>query len=495
MSKFDDIFSRKAKEAFENYNADHLAGDGWDSFASRYGKQRRRTIVFPLWARAASIIILVTAGVLFMNRFISRNPGEPTGLTAQQSGNEMSDSTEAQTDTNAVETATTASVPVIADNELSTRETVTGAGQTGNDGRRVRQATDTGGLDGLTPDTGNLASGQTGDAQTRKTGNLAAEQTGDAQARKTGNLATGRTRETDSRTWQVRETGSLAAGQSNEPAIAVVTESDKMDDIYAGVNLALNPIEIRLTEKADSRLNLPPVKVLDDYRAQPRQKMTTTLMTGLSGLMASIDNATTTAQGVSIGFYVERQLTRRISVRPGLAMAKHSYGMEGTPEEVLAGANTIMDYAAPELNGLSGTTSSYEADIDLLLMEVPVNFVFSLWRRAEKNFFISTGASTMLYLSQHMTGSFNNTYTKTMADSYGGTTYATKTTTVQVEREHHLLNRVDFLGLANFSAGYSMPFGRGTHLLLEPFVQLPVKDLTSMNLRIRYGGLSMKIQF
>ncbi|HOR10235.1 MAG TPA: outer membrane beta-barrel protein [Bacteroidales bacterium] len=458
MSKFDDIFSRKAKEAFENYNADHLAGDGWDSFASRYGKQRRRTIVFPLWARAASIIILVTAGVLFMNRFISRNPGEPTGLTAQQSGNEMSDSTEAQTDTNAVETATTASVPVIADNELSTRETVTGAGQTGNDGRRVRQATDTGGLDGLTPDTGNLASGQTGDAQARKTGNL-------------------------------------AAGQSNEPAIAVVTESDKMDDIYAGVNLALNPIEIRLTEKADSRLNLPPVKVLDDYRAQPRQKMTTTLMTGLSGLMASIDNATTTAQGVSIGFYVERQLTRRISVRPGLAMAKHSYGMEGTPEEVLAGANTIMDYAAPELNGLSGTTSSYEADIDLLLMEVPVNFVFSLWRRAEKNFFISTGASTMLYLSQHMTGSFNNTYTKTMADSYGGTTYATKTTTVQVEREHHLLNRVDFLGLANFSAGYSMPFGRGTHLLLEPFVQLPVKDLTSMNLRIRYGGLSMKIQF
>lgn len=474
MSKFDDIFSRKAKEAFENYNADHLAGDGWNSFASRYGKQRRRTIVFPLWARAASIIILVTAGILFMNRFISRNPEEPAGLTAHQSGNEMSDSTEAKADTSAARTATTASVPVIADNELSTRETISGARQTGDGGRRVRQATDTGGLDGLTPDTGNLASGRTGDAQTRKTGNLAAEQTGDAQARKTGNLA---------------------AGQSNEPAIAVVTESDKMDDIYAGVNLALNPIEIRLTEKADSRLNLPPVKVLDDYRAQPRQKMTTTLMTGLSGLMASIDNATTTAQGVSIGFYVERQLTRRISVRPGLAMAKHSYGMEGTPEEVLAGANTIMDYAAPELNGLSGTTSSYEADIDLLLMEVPVNFVFSLWRRAEKNFFISTGASTMLYLSQHMTGSFNNTYTKTMADSYGGTTYATKTTTVQVEREHHLLNRVDFLGLANFSAGYSMPFGRGTHLLLEPFVQLPVKDLTSMNLRIRYGGLSMKIQF
>jgi len=223
--------------------------------------------------------------------------------------------------------------------------------------------------------------------------------------------------------------------------------------------------------------------------------MTTTIMTGFSGMMASVDNATTTARGVSIGFYVERQLTRRISVRPGLAMARHNYGMEGTPERILAGGNIAFDYAAPELNGLSGTTSSYEADIDVVSMEVPVNFVFSVWKRAEKNLFVSTGASTMIYLSQHMTGSFNNTYTKTTTNSYGGVSLETMTTTVQVEREHELMNRVDFLGLANFSAGYSMPFGKGTHMLFEPFVQLPVKDLTSMNLRIRYGGLSMKIQF
>ena len=28
------------------------------------------------------------------------------------------------------------------------------------------------------------------------------------------------------------------------------------------------------------------------------------------------------AQGVAIGFYIERELTRKISVRPGLAMAR-----------------------------------------------------------------------------------------------------------------------------------------------------------------------------
>lgn len=475
MSKFDDIFGRKAKEAFENYNADHLAEDGWSSFASKYGKRRRRALMLPLWARAASILILVTAGVLFMNRFINRNPEEPVGQTAHQSRNEMSDSTEVQTDTNAVETVTTESIPVIADNEHSSREAVTRAGQTGDSGRRGRQARDSGGL----------AVGQTRDAGSRT-----------RQARETGNLAVGQTRDIGNLDGSKRK--SVAEENEvliNEHAIAGITESNKPDGIYAGVNLALNPIEIRLTDEADSRLNLPPAKALDDYHVQPRKKMTTTIMTGLSGMMASVDNATTTAQGISIGFYVERQLTPRISVRPGLAMAKHSYGMEGTPEKNLAGENMVMDYSAPELNGLSGTTSSYEADIDMIFVEVPVNFVFSLWSQAEKNFFLSTGASTMLYLSQNMTGSFNNTYTKAMTDSYGNTTYETNTTTVQVEREQQTLSRVDFLGLANFSAGYSMPFGKGTHLLFEPFVQLPVKDLTSMNLRIRYGGLSMKIQF
>ena len=483
MSKFDDIFSRKAKEAFDNYNADHLAGDGWDSFTSKYGRQRRRALVIPLWARAASIIILVTAGMLFINRFINRNPGEPNDRIAQQVRSEMADSVQSETDTSAVKPAIAASVPVSAESEKVSREMVARAGKTSDPGSRAGRTGDTGGRTRQARETGSLA------GQTRATGSRT------EQTRDTGSLA-GQTRATGSGTRQTREsviTGDKAP--QNELTAPVAPEIVKPDGIYAGVNLAANPIEIRLTDETDSRLNLPPKKALINYLVLPRKRMTTTIMTGFSGMMASVDNATTTAQGVSIGFYVERQLTRRISVRPGLAMARHSYGMEGTPERMLAGGNIALDYAAPELNGLSGTTSSYEADIDVVSMEVPVNFVFSVWKRAEKNLFVSTGASTMIYLSQHMTGIFNNTYTKTTPDSYGEVSFETMTTTVQVEREHELLNRVDFLGLANFSAGYSMPFGKGTHMLFEPFVQLPVKDLTSMNLRIRYGGLSMKIQF
>ena len=154
-----------------------------------------------------------------------------------------------------------------------------------------------------------------------------------------------------------------------------------------------------------------------------------------------------------------------------------------------------MDYAAPELNGMDAASTSYDADIDVVSMEVPVNFVFSLRKRARSNLFISTGASTVIYLSQHLTGNFNNTYARAELDSYGGVYYEYMTTSVRVEREQELFSRVDLLGLANFSAGYSFPFAGTSQLLFEPFIQLPVRDLTSMNLRIRYGGLSMKIKF
>ena len=212
MSKFDDIFSRKAKEAFDNYNADHLAGDGWDSFASKYGRQRRRALVIPLWARAASIIILVTTGVLLINRLINRQGGEPDDLTAQQGQSEMTDSIQAKSDTNTVKPAITASVPVSTESENGSRAMVARAGQTSDPGSRA----------GRTGDTGSLT----------------------RQARGTGSLA-GQTRATGSRTEQTRNTGSLA-GQTRESVIAgdqtpqneftgpVLTESVKPDGIYAG---------------------------------------------------------------------------------------------------------------------------------------------------------------------------------------------------------------------------------------------------------------------
>ena len=74
MKLFDDIFRENVDKAFSDYNADHLAGEGWNSFmASRKKARRLKAIVIPLWAKAASIALIVGAGALTAYLFINRN--------------------------------------------------------------------------------------------------------------------------------------------------------------------------------------------------------------------------------------------------------------------------------------------------------------------------------------------------------------------------------------------------------------------------------------
>lgn len=399
MKNFDDIFSHKVKEAFDNYDANHLEEKGWNAYVGKHGGKRKRVIIFPLWAKVASIVILVTVGVLFTMRINHRKAGETVNQIAKLSQSNGTEPAVIMTDTSAAKPEITGTKTASAIPNLSAIPVIVNPGQA-----------------------------------------------------------------------------------SEETIIAA--------DLSSGMDIPGNPIEIRLADNIDARLNLMPKKMTKDNFDIPREKKTTIIMTGLSGMMASIDHASSLSQGVSIGFYVEQQLTRRISVRPGLAMARHSYAMENKPGGAIA-----LDYAAPELSGLSGTTTSFNADIDVVSIEVPVNIVFSLRKRQRSNLFVTTGASTLIYLSQHLSGNFNNTYTRETVDTYGGVSYESMTTSVEIESEQEILNRIDFMGLANFSAGYSLPFGKTSNLVFEPFLQLPVKDLTSLNLRIRYGGLSMKIQF
>jgi hypothetical protein len=436
MKQFDEEFSRKAKEAFENYNADHLAGEGWNSFAGKYGRKRKSAFIIPLWARVASVAAILTVVVLLTNRIYHTKADEPGNQLAKESRSKLTESAINKDDTASAYPEITAPEPV----KPSISPVITSPDQAY--GAKISK------------------SGQNPQAGREKSGYKTSETAGPVLAE--------------------------AAGIEG----LLLAENSEVAEMSPEMKLPDNPLEIRLTDDKDTRLKLQPKEALHVYSDIPREKMTTTIMTGLSGMIASIDNASSASQGVSIGFYVEQQLSRRISVRPGLAMARHNYALGST-----SGGNIAMDYSAPELNGMTGASTSYDAYVDVVSMEVPVNFVFSLRKRARSNLFVTTGASTVFYLSQQISGNINNTYTRSTVDSYGKVSYESMTTSVMIESEQEPLSRVDILGLANFSAGYSFPFAKTSHLLFEPFVQLPIRDLTSLNLRIRYGGLSMKLQF
>jgi hypothetical protein len=151
------------------------------------------------------------------------------------------------------------------------------------------------------------------------------------------------------------------------------------------------------------------------------------------------------------------------------------------------------------LSMYDGTNAAYyssEGQLNMLAMELPLNIVFRIADKKNSAFFISAGTSTMIYLSQQFTAGFVSECKKTSYDSKVGEYFSeTRYSTVEVENDYAALSRADIFGLANFSAGYSFQYSKTGTLLIEPFLQVPVSDLTSLNLRVRYAGVSMKMQF
>ncbi len=216
----------------------------------------------------------------------------------------------------------------------------------------------------------------------------------------------------------------------------------------------------------------------------------TSLIAGVSGLLSHAEDAASAAPGVSIGFYLEQKITRRISLRPGLALAINSIGIDnGTSLHKLA-------YSVPLVDGNSGTPASFNGQLSVFAMELPINVVFNVFNRGRSSIYFTAGTSTMIYFSQQFTGDYVNEYTVSSLDELSGATNSeTRYSTVTVNNDYGTLTRTDFFGLANLSAGYSLPYGKTGTMLIEPFVQFPVSDLTALNLRVRYGGISVKIRF
>ena len=101
----------------------------------------------------------------------------------------------------------------------------------------------------------------------------------------------------------------------------------------------------------------------------------------------------------------------------------------------------------------------------------------------------------MVYLSQQFSGDYIGVFTNQRYEvASGALNEYSSTQAFDVEQEEKAFSHVDYFGLANLSAGYSFPLGKSS-MLIEPFVQLPMSDLTSLDLKIRYGGLSLKFRF
>lgn len=416
MKQFDDIFRENVDKAFADYNADHLADEGWNSFmASKKKESRLKAIVIPLWAKAASIALIVGTGSLIAYLSTNRRSAEEI-LTLSE------------TESKIEIPATVHSVPESPASKVITVRS--GPGKINNGA-------------------GNMVS-------------LAAESVPEQPVLEE-RLDGGRIPEPD------------------DPDVLPVIAENKLLPVEDTINLTSKE---KLTEVPSGETKETATREEKSRYSKPK------FMTGLSGVLANVKNASSAAPGVSVGFYMEQKITERISFRPGLALAVNSLGVNNKS------GNFESTYSVPLLDGNSGTLDSYNGELRMIAMELPLNIVFKAFERKSSGIYLSAGASTMFYFSQKFTGDFVNEYTQEQFNATSGSMeYEKRSSMVTVDNSYSAFSHTDYFGLANFSAGYTHPYGKTSMLLIEPFVQFPLSDLTALNLRVRYGGISVKIRF
>ncbi len=410
MKRFDDIFRNKVDKAFSNYNADHLADEGWNSFLA--GKKEKKdtesVFILPVWGRAAALALVVGLGALIIYLSVSHRSTNENVVTL------------------------TENVPIM--------ETPSA----------------------VKPETNLHVSGE-----------IAA--TAQPAEKYIHGLAT------DNRVPEADRMDMKFVSQANTSMIAL--------PIFAADLASLANDTIKSERINNSGKNTGSELLMTITEETGMHSRGPAFLTGLTGMMAHASEASNTSPGMSVGFYIEQKIAGRISFRPGLAIGMSSLGINSTH-----GNSAAFAASMPVLNGISGTPESFNGQLNMVTMELPLNIVLKLLDRKGSSLYLSAGASSLFYIREHFTGNFVNEYTQDKYNSTTGTTYTeTKYSTVSIDNSYGAFSRTDFFGLATVSAGYSLPLGSTSMLHIEPFMQFPLNNLTSLDLQVYYTGVSMKI--
>lgn len=426
MEKFDDIFRENVKKAFSNYNADHLADEGWNSFMEQKGGRKRFVARIPFWAKAAAALLLISLGGLLTYRISTRQ-----NVQEFISGTETAVNTD-EGQSAGIETYKADSPPLIE----PAAETVK------NEKPAVKRL--------------------------KEDSHSSSEQVILSEA-------------------DLPEDNRITTDESLENRllkpyfVPVLTVTEALDELFK------EEVTVNLITAETSFEDLMPGEITPTREKPSRERM---LMAGLSGLIAESNGTTSPATGLSMGFYLDQELTRKISVRPGLALTVQSFGLENNIDRDIG--IKYMSFS----NGTTGASFSYDGQLSMVTMELPLNIVFRINEGNRSGFYVSAGASSMIYINQNFKADMVNAYTNESFNSQTGMfSYETHYSNVEVEKNYSAFSRTDFFGLANLSAGYFFPYSKAGTVLIEPFVQLPVNNLTSFNLKLRYAGVSMKLRF
>jgi hypothetical protein len=186
------------------------------------------------------------------------------------------------------------------------------------------------------------------------------------------------------------------------------------------------------------------------------------------------------------GITASYNLSEKLSISTGLLVAKQSVDYSNSSDLVFANTADRYEASINTLNNGSNTDSK----IEFVGLDIPLNIKYKI-----KKLIITTGISSLVYISEKKSYTTNEMLTNTLFNSVTNS-YETVNTlqNVQLEENAPAFSSMDFASLFNLSIGYQLPLNKGS-IIFEPFIKYPLGEISSANIKIASGGLSVQYYF
>jgi hypothetical protein len=180
---------------------------------------------------------------------------------------------------------------------------------------------------------------------------------------------------------------------------------------------------------------------------------------------------------LGVGGEVEYALNARFSITSGLSLNQFS-------------ALSKLEKGPPDVPGK--TLTSVQTSISGL--DVPIDFKYSL----SSHTYVSIGLSVTGVLRKSQVLAYEEKkFVDVMVSGEDGPSFESKlmssTETVSVASDE--LPQQNYLGFYNLSYGFSQKISKKQHLVIEPFIKIPMKSYSELKTNLTSGGIRLKLEF
>jgi hypothetical protein len=203
----------------------------------------------------------------------------------------------------------------------------------------------------------------------------------------------------------------------------------------------------------------------------------------LSPFISYSDQTYTSTVNYGGGFVTDILLYKRFSFAPGVLIAAQQIEFTNNVEKMSQLTNTAFE-------------SEDVTSINLIVIDIPLNFRYKFARGKKTDYFIGLGASSIFYVKQDIKSVTEEVKIEVILNSFSEIISVTETIqTVEEDYPDDALNKFEPFSYINFSLGFNYRLSRKINFTIQPFLKYPIKTLTKEQFKIGTGGLSLQLLF